>query len=354
MGLQIHHEMHQREDTNTKVDKGSELSTIESDYQSLSIHNTEAGDIILNNDSEIFIPSNYRQEMRSLLHSTHLSDAGMILLAKNKFFWPKMRTDLKNLYKSCEECLVNSASKPHPSYEVNPSPLELLSPNECIYMDYLTFCKQDVLVFRDKMSGFIWARITKDKSIASSTDALDNYIHTFDRPITIVSDGGPAFNHGFVDFVRARHINHRYTSAYRPQSNSPAERAVKSLKDVLEKLSKLDIRTLREVVFNVNNHVSQNDSGSNAERFFLRGIRSNLPNSFRRNLNVDDLIRIRSDKRQKAAEKMGRRSADEFEVGQVVRVQDTVNKHWKKKGEIIEARTTDDGQHDSFRVRMEN
>ena len=209
-------------------------------------------------------------------------------------------------------------------------------------------------MFRDKMSGFIWARITRDKSIASSTDALDKYMHTFDRPITIVSDGGPAFNHGFVDFVRARHILHRYSSAYRPQSNSPAERAVKSLKDVLEKLSKLDTRTLREVVFNVNNHVSQNDSGSNAERFFLRGIRSNLPNSFRPNLNVDDLIRIRSDKRQKAAEKMGRRSADEFEVGQVVRVQDTVNKHWKKKGEIIEARTTDDGQHASFRVRMEN
>ena len=186
------------------------------------MYETEAGEIILRNVNEIFIPKNYREEMKKLLHSTHLSDNGMNLLARSKFFWPHMRADLKEVYKSCEECLINSQSKPQPAYEVTPSPLELLSPNETIYCDYLTLLNKDILVLRDKMSGYIFARITKDKSIASSTETLHEYINTFDRPLTIITDGGPAFNLGFVEYLRSRHIHHRYTSAYRPQSNSPA------------------------------------------------------------------------------------------------------------------------------------
>ena len=174
------------------------------------------------------------------------------------------------------------------------------------------------------MSGYIFARITKDKSINSSTETLHEYINTFDRPLTVITDGGPAFNFGFVEFLRSRHIHHCYTSAYRPQSNSPAERGVKSLKEVILKLGKVDVNILRELVFNVNNHAAQDHSGTNAERFLLRGIRTNLPNSFKRNIKVDDLIKIRSDKRQKLATKQGRKSSDEFEVGQEVRVQDTV------------------------------
>ena len=52
--------------------------------------------------------------------------------------------------------------------------------------------------------------------------------------------------------------------------------------------------------------------------------------------------------------KQGRKSSDEFEVGQEVRVQDTVSKNWHKKGEIIEAREVDDGQNTSFLVKMDN
>ena len=122
--------------------------------------------------------------------------------------------------------------------------MELLSPNETVYMDYMSLLNKDILVIRDKMSGYIFARITKDKTINSTIETVHEYINTFDRPMTIITDGGPAFNFGFVEFLSSRHIPHRYTSAYRPQSNSPAEGGVRSLKDVINKLGKVDFKIL--------------------------------------------------------------------------------------------------------------
>ena len=139
---------------------------------------------------------------------------------------------------------------------------------------------------------------------------------------------------GFVDFLDAHYINHRYSSASRPQSNSPAERAVRSLKDVIHKVRKIDKKLLREMTFNLNNHSSQDNSGSPAERFFLRGIRSSLQNSFERNLKASDLMKIRSDKRQKLASKQGRISKDGFYTGQTVRIQDVGPKTGSRRASL--------------------
>ena len=79
-----------------------------------------------------------------------------------------------------------------------------------------------------------------------------------------------------------------------------------------------------------------------------------MPNSFEKNLKVADLIKIRSEKRQKLASKKGRTSTDEFFIGQEVRVQDVVSKNWHKKGTIQESREADDGQETSFIIKMEN
>ena len=108
------------------------------------------------------------------------------------------------------------------------------------------------------------------------------------------------------------------------------------------------------MTFNLNNHNSQDNSGSPAERFFLRGICSSLPNSFERNLKASDLMKIRSDKRQKLASKKGRTSKDEFYAGQTVRIQDVISKNWFKKGTIEESRKADDYQETSFIIRLLN
>ena len=182
----------------------------------LSIHPTEEGDIILKNATEVLIPRNYRPELKEKLHSTHLSDAGMISLSKGKFFWPHKKNDIKDHYKSCEECLLHAPSKPSPPHEVIPDSLQLVSPNEIVHLDYCTLGGKDILVLKDKSSGWIYARITKDKSMESSTQVFDKFINSYDRPRLVVTDGGPAFQSLFVDFLKANYIQHRYSSSYHP------------------------------------------------------------------------------------------------------------------------------------------
>ena len=114
----------------------------------------------------------------------------MINLSRGKFFWPSIRSDLKELYKSCEECLVHSPSKPQPPYETFPSPLKLLSPNEVVYLDYISVLNTDILEIKDKMSGFIYSIITPEKSIQSTIEVVHGYITSFDRPLTVITDGG--------------------------------------------------------------------------------------------------------------------------------------------------------------------
>ena len=79
------------------------------------------------------------------------------------------------------------------------------------------------------------------------------------------------------------------SSAYNSASNSLAERAVQSLKNVLRKSSdRLNELQLMEICMAINSHVSMEGSGSNNGRFLGRSVRSFLPN-----LNSKDLIERR-------------------------------------------------------------
>merc|ERR1711954_77621 len=173
----------------------------------------------------------------------------------------------------------------------------------------------------------------------------------FHRPHICVTDHGPAFSSTFVDYLQANHIIHHYSSYYRPQSNAPAERGVRSIKDVMSKIPGFSERSLHAAVFVINQHQAADGSGSPAERFFKQHVRSNLPMIMSKELRHDDLMRIRSEKQLKLAKKQGR-SSDEFKEGHSVRIQDMRSGCWNKSGEIEEVRRSDDGQSVSFIIAL--
>ena len=96
---------------------------------------------------------------------------------------------------------------------------------------------------------------------------------------------------------------------------------MRSIKEVLLKINKVDEKTLTEVSFNYNNIVAPDGSGSPKERFLKRDIRTNLPNSFRKGFKTKDLIQIRTMKQKKLAEKKGRQSVNVFQIRDRVRAQ---------------------------------
>ena len=48
-----------------------------------------------------------------------------------------------------------------------------------------------VLVIMDRALGHVWTSLTEDKTIPTTKLAFINYFITFDRPRSVVSDGGP-------------------------------------------------------------------------------------------------------------------------------------------------------------------
>ena len=71
-----------------EIKEDSEFKKIEGSLQSLSLYQTKEDKIIVRDGQEILIPQDYREEILKELHSSHLSDASMLNLAKSKLYWP--------------------------------------------------------------------------------------------------------------------------------------------------------------------------------------------------------------------------------------------------------------------------
>ena len=63
-------------------------------------------------------------------------------------------------------------------------------------------------------------------------------MHCYGIPREVRSDGGPAYGKEFTQFCRKNGVNHCLSSAYNPQSNGSAEKAVGQIKLLLEKIGK--------------------------------------------------------------------------------------------------------------------
>ena len=178
----------------------------------------------------------------------------------------------------------------------------------------------NIFILKCKSSGWTWGRITKDKTSETTCKIFHKYITSYNRLCLVISDRSPAFSNMFLEFLHSHHISHIYSSAYHAQSNSPAERGVRSIKDVLNKIPSFTDKTVRTVIFNVNQHVAPDGSGSPAERFFKRRIRTGLPTIIQKEVKYEDLMNIRALKQIRAAKKKGRSSADVFEIDDEVRI----------------------------------
>ena len=57
----------------------------------------------------------------------------------------------------------------------------------------------------------------------------------YGRPTQLRCDAGPAYREGFIQEMKKLGISVSHSSAYSPQSNSHAERFVRTLKTLLKK-----------------------------------------------------------------------------------------------------------------------
>ena len=112
--------------------------------------------LIIRNDSEILVPKQVREKMCQTLHFTHLSDEMIMKQAKDKIFWPNMRSELRKVYDTCQEYRTNSPSKAQEHNEVSQQNLfDSYLPGQRVLIDYAISGHTSYLSIVCALTGFI-------------------------------------------------------------------------------------------------------------------------------------------------------------------------------------------------------
>ena len=151
-------------------------------------------------------------------------------------------------------------------------------------------------------------------------------------------------------------IRHCHSAAYNSQSNGAAEKGVGQIKTLLSKMGRkgmMNQEELNQLVFKINSHQTSRE-GSALERFYGRSVRTYQPELVKKKIHHQEIIAARGEKQRKIADKLGRRSKDDFKEGDDVLCQDMSTKRWTIKGKIVEGREAEDGSVRSFVIKKEN
>ena len=85
------------------------------------------------------------------------------------------------------------------------------------------------------LTGYGLVFICKGKTTEEALRVIRQWVALYGRCLEIRTDSGPAFRSGFQEGQKTLGINLNHSSAYSPQSNSHAERFVRSCKDIMQK-----------------------------------------------------------------------------------------------------------------------
>ena len=194
------------------IEQQAELRQLRSCREELSVVSLDRGKLSIRVDREILIPV------------THLSYQGMRILAMNKFFWPDISSALEKKYLGCEDCKANSISHHDKAYQVVPEGLILLAPGEQISIDFCSYNNQNILMVKDRVSGLIWGKLTKNQTSDEAFRGVMEWAYHVGIPHKCRSDGGGSFSSRFTNMLKEVGIKHVQTSPYNSKSNGGCER----------------------------------------------------------------------------------------------------------------------------------
>ena len=187
--------------------------------------------------SRVVIPTVFHAQLLDELHSNHVGVCHMKALARSYVWWPQRNSAIESLAKKCQQCSL-SASAP-PTAPAHPW-LVPHGPWESIHVDHAQWKSRLLLVAVDAFSKWPEVFVVASTSAKQTADKLRCVFATHGLPVTLVSDNGlPFASTEFRHFMTSNGITHCRVPPYHPSSNGLAENMVRSVKQALNKASKL-------------------------------------------------------------------------------------------------------------------
>lgn len=193
-------------------------------------------DGLLLNGSRIIIPEKVRPQMLSHIHEFggHQGIVKCRALAKEGQWWPGINKEIEKTVEHCPICIKERTVTPEPLI-----PTELPDyPWQKVGMDLFELNKMTYLLVVDYYSRYIEIAHLKNTLAKTVIEHLKNMFSHHGIPEICVSDNGPQFScKQFKDFAKEYSFTHIPSSPLYPQANGEAERAVKTVKQMLKKSS---------------------------------------------------------------------------------------------------------------------
>lgn len=306
----------------------------------------------------IIVPKTLRMEIFRQLHDDcgHNGLKKTLRRFKERFYWPNMAKDIKDLCKQCHICAISKDNNPPNSAPLVPIATSALEPFQKVAVDILgplpvsNLGNKYLVVFQDYFTK--WPEVIaleKVDSDAIQTWLVSDVISRFGVFNELITDQGTQFVcESFKLFCKNFGIKHRTTSPFHPATDGQVERLNRSILNMLRSYVAPDQKDWDEklpaIMFSYRSAVHESIGCSPAEALQVRKLRlpidvlctSMVPDFKSKSLGLDDIIekmrltrtniRTQAEKslktRQRQYDKGKKRSTQHIEHGDRV--------YWKK------------------------
>ena len=213
----------------------------------LKIYNDVLYRIVCNPDSptkrQLVLPTKFRKQAMTSLHNNlgHLGTECTVALALDRFYWPRMASNIEGWVKHCPRCL---ARKVLPKVAAPLEHINTCSPMELVCIDFLSIepdqsNKKSILVVTDHFTRYAQAFPTKDQTATTVAKVLwEQYFKHYGLPQRLHSDQGPEFESRVIKQLTAMlGVQKSHTTPYHPQGNPQPERFNRTLLNMLGTLN---------------------------------------------------------------------------------------------------------------------
>lgn len=288
-------------------------------------------------DGACFVPQELRKEAMEHVHRDlgHLSTQKMLPHIKQRFKWPNIDKDVRNLVKKCLVCAKNK-SRPSNQYGMFKStiankPFEIIQIDSVGGMKYGTSRKCYLHLAIDMFSRKVWHICSKTQSTVDFINLINRVICDA-KPDIIRSDNYPAMNSKRLrSFIRRLEIRYEHSPPYSPQSIGMVERVNSTI-----------VNQIRTVINDPDINISWTNAANKVIDIYNETIHSTTkfkPNEIATQSISDELLEMVNENNRKSRQyiegkaNINRKQTD-YSPGDHVLIVNEVNPNRKKLDEL--------------------